>query len=110
MAAVALTALFGIFVFVGGLVGFVSSGSIISFAFGLAFGLLLAISAYLMSDNKTEDLGYLISLLLLGALGIVMSYRYTLAFKFMPAGLVALLSVALFVYNFYQRPAHNKTK
>jgi hypothetical protein len=48
---------------------------------------------------------------LLGALGIVMAYRYTLAFKFMPAGLVALLSMALFVHNFYQRPARsNKAK
>jgi len=35
-----------------------------------------------------------------------MLYRYSLAFKFMPAGLVALLSIALFINNFWQRTAN----
>jgi hypothetical protein len=34
-----------------------------------------------------------------------MLYRYSLAFKFMPAGLVALLSGALFILNLRQRTA-----
>lgn len=92
-------------VFVGGLIGFVNSGSVMSFAFGLAFGLMLAVAAYLMNHHTTRNNGYLLSLGLLGALALVMLYRYSLAFKFMPAGLVALLSGALFIHNLRQRTA-----
>lgn len=46
---------------------------------------------------------------LLGVLAVVMAYRYSLAFKFMPAGLVAVLSFALFVHNFVRRASDHKT-
>jgi uncharacterized membrane protein len=39
---------------------------------------------------------------LLGALTLLMLYRYTVAWKFMPAGMVALLSAALFAHNLHQ--------
>lgn len=57
-----LTGLFGVLVFVGGLIGFVNSGSVMSFAFGLAFGLMLAVAAYLMNHHTTRNNGYLLSL------------------------------------------------
>jgi hypothetical protein len=57
-----LTGLFGVLVFVGGLVGFINSASVVSFAFGLAFGLTLAVAAYLVSHPTTQDHGFLFSL------------------------------------------------
>jgi len=93
------TGAFAALVAMGGVVGYVNTGSVVSLAAGTAFGLLLAVSAFLMRDRKTRYSGYLLSLVLLGVLGAVMGYRFSLAFKFFPAGLVALLSLSLFAHN-----------
>lgn len=60
--AAGLTGLFGVLVFVGGLAGFLNTGSVVSFIAGTGFGLLLAVAAYLMNNARTRDRGYLLSL------------------------------------------------
>lgn len=60
--AAGLTGLFGLLVIVGGVVGYVNTGSVPSLIAGSSFGLLLVASAYLINNKKTQDRGYLLSL------------------------------------------------
>uniref|UniRef100_A0A914Z184 Transmembrane protein 14C n=1 Tax=Panagrolaimus superbus TaxID=310955 RepID=A0A914Z184_9BILA len=81
--------IYATFVAVGGLIGFLKAGSVPSLAAGLVGGSIAGIGAY--TQNFYILLG--ISVLLGGAMG----YRAINSGKFMPAGLIAILSLILFV-------------
>ena len=81
---------FALIVFSGGLIGYAKAGSVPSLASGVAFAGLLAYGAYRTSTDP-KDFFFLLAVsgILLG----VMGYRFFLSGKFMPAGLVASLSL-----------------
>ncbi|XP_063772755.1 transmembrane protein 14A [Pseudophryne corroboree] len=74
----------------GGLLGFVRKGSIVSLAAGLTFGLLAAYGAFRVSYSPRD---IKISLIAAGSLAVIMGLRYNRSRKVMPAGLVAGISI-----------------
>ncbi|KAJ1971691.1 Transmembrane protein 14C [Dimargaris verticillata] len=79
-------------VFVGGVVGYAKAGSVVSLASGVIMGSLMAMAAKLTSNDSDDAvLAFGVSLTLL----LVMGYRFYATGKFMPAGLVSLLSLAM---------------
>ncbi|KAM7308811.1 transmembrane protein 14C [Ixodes scapularis] len=76
----------------GGIIGYAKAGSVMSLAAGLIFGGLALIGAY----QTTQDPGnYYLSIAVAGMLAGLMGYRFASSSKIMPAGLVAVLSVAM---------------
>jgi len=78
----------------GGVIGYVKAGSLMSLVTGLVFGALSAFGAYQLSQNPNN---YLLLLCTSGFLTLMMGYRFSQSGKFMPAGLVAVLSVLMVV-------------
>ncbi|XP_071807603.1 transmembrane protein 14C-like [Asterias amurensis] len=82
------------FVAVGGLVGYMKAGSLVSLVMGLAMGGLAAFGASQTSRNPSNCLA------ILGASAIllfVMGMRFMNTGKFMPAGMLAALSLFMVV-------------
>lgn len=78
----------------GGIIGYVKAGSAISLAMGLLFGGLSAFGAYQTSQDPRN---FYVLLLTSGSLMALMGYRFMNSGKFMPAGLVAALSLLMVV-------------
>ncbi|PNF17034.1 Transmembrane protein 14C [Cryptotermes secundus] len=76
----------------GGIVGYARAGSIPSLGAGLLFGSILCYGAYQTSQNPNN---YLLLLGTSAVLGGLMGYRFYNSRKFMPAGLVTILSVGM---------------
>jgi len=77
---------------VGGIIGYVKAGSVTSMAMGLLFGGISAIGAYQTSqDPRNCTILLMSSGILLGVMGM----RFYGSGKFMPAGLVATLSLLM---------------
>lgn len=74
----------------GGCMGYAKSGSAPSLGAGLLFGGAAAYGAYQLSQNKKD---FQLALLTSGALLAVMGFRFYKTGKFMPAGLIAGLSL-----------------
>lgn len=85
----------------GGIMGYVKANSIPSLSAGLLFGGVLFAGAVLTSRNPNN---YWPILGTSAVLGGVMGYRWVSGGKFMPAGLVCVLSVAM-VLRFGARAA-----
>ncbi|WVW78584.1 hypothetical protein I302_100540 [Kwoniella bestiolae CBS 10118] len=81
----------------GGIMGGVKRGSTISLVAGVGSGLAAAYGANRVSRNSADVLP---SLVTSSALLILMGYRFYQGRKFMPAGLVATLSL-LMVIRYY---------
>jgi len=76
----------------GGVMGYVKAGSFMSLCMGLLFGALAALGAYQLSQN---DNNYILLLCTSGFLTLMMGYRFSQSGKFMPAGLVTVLSILM---------------
>uniref|UniRef100_A0A131YFJ7 Transmembrane protein 14C n=2 Tax=Rhipicephalus TaxID=426455 RepID=A0A131YFJ7_RHIAP len=76
----------------GGVIGYVKAGSIPSLMAGLVFGGLALIGAYQTSQDPHN---YYLSLAVSGVLAGLMGYRFAHTSKIMPAGLIAILSIAM---------------
>ncbi|NP_001279149.1 transmembrane protein 14C [Callorhinchus milii] len=76
----------------GGIIGYAKAGSVPSLAAGLIFGSIAGIGAYQISENPHN---IWLSLFASGTLTGVMGYRFYNSGKFMPAGLVAGLSILM---------------
>lgn len=86
--------LYGLLLLIGGIIGHVKANSLASLIMGITFSILAIASAYALWKNKAiGDLSAKIISLVLAAFFV---YRYLLTEKFMPAGLMVLLSVAVF--------------
>uniref|UniRef100_A0A1E1WZ68 Putative membrane protein n=1 Tax=Amblyomma aureolatum TaxID=187763 RepID=A0A1E1WZ68_9ACAR len=83
---------YGFTVALGGVIGFVKAGSVVSLMAGLIFGALALIGAYQTSQDPHN---YYLSLAVSGILAGLMGYRFAKSSKIMPAGLVAILSIAM---------------
>ncbi|XP_064101942.1 transmembrane protein 14C-like isoform X2 [Macrobrachium nipponense] len=76
----------------GGVIGYVRKGSVPSLGAGLLFGSVLGYGAYQLSENPSN---YYLTLGTSTVLGGMMGMRYLNSGKFMPPGLIALLSLAM---------------
>ncbi|XP_064101941.1 transmembrane protein 14C-like isoform X1 [Macrobrachium nipponense] len=76
----------------GGVIGYVKAGSVPSLGAGLLFGSVLGYGAYQLSENPSN---YYLTLGTSTVLGGMMGMRYLNSGKFMPPGLIALLSLAM---------------
>lgn len=85
---------YALIIAVGGIIGFVKAGSAMSLLMGLLFGVLSAFGAYQTSKDPRNFWVLLLSSVFLGGL---MSYRAYNSGKFMPPGLVALLSILMII-------------
>ena len=97
---------YGVIVSLGGLIGFFKKGSTMSLIMGLLFGgitVALGWSAqnkyYANSSDRTE---ILIGLAVSAIMSLVMCQRWSKSGKFMPAGLVGALSVAMSLFYLYR--------
>ncbi|XP_068215441.1 transmembrane protein 14C isoform X2 [Palaemon carinicauda] len=76
----------------GGIIGYVRKGSVPSLGAGLLFGSVLGYGAYQLSANPSN---YYLTLGTSTVLGGMMGMRYLNSGKFMPPGLIAVLSLAM---------------
>ena len=83
---------FAALVATGGVIGYASKGSIPSLVAGLTFGGVLGVGAYMTSVNPNN---YYLTAGTSAVLGSVMGYRFYNSGKFMPAGLLCLLSLGM---------------
>ncbi|XP_028283027.1 transmembrane protein 14C-like [Parambassis ranga] len=86
--------IYAVLVSTGGVIGYVKAGSVTSLVAGLLFGLLAAVGAYRTSQNPRN---VWLSLGTAGTLCVVMGLRFLGSGKFMPAGLMTLLSGLMLV-------------
>lgn len=93
------TILFAIIVFIGGMIGYATAGSVASIISGITFSILLLIGGIgtLLGKKYLAILSVLVALLLDG----FFTYRFFLSFSFMPAGMMALLSLVTLVFQVY---------
>ena len=87
--------------------GYIKKGSIVSGLMGVTFGGLAAFGAYQTSKDPSN---FFVALTTSAILASVMGYKAVNSGKFMPAGLVAVLSLAMvarFGYRYYSGPATN---
>lgn len=85
---------YAVLVLVGGIMGYVKAQSVASLVFGSISAVLLGISSFLLLQGK--QLGFYLGLLLTIVLGAFFAYRFVLSYKFMPAGLMVILSLVTF--------------
>jgi uncharacterized membrane protein (UPF0136 family) len=90
----AISATYAALVAAGGIIGYMKAGSVPSLIAGVAFGSVLGVGAYMTSVNPNN---YHLTLGTATALGGFMGYRFWNSGKFMPAGLIAVLSVGMIV-------------
>mmetsp|Transcript_5580 Transcript_5580/g.4871 ORF Transcript_5580/g.4871 Transcript_5580/m.4871 type:complete len:118 (-) Transcript_5580:96-449(-) len=97
---------YGIIVSIGGLIGFLKKGSQMSLIMGLLFGGLSAALGYSAYQkyfvNQSDKNEILAGLVISAVLSIVMCLRWSKSGKFMPAGLVGVLSVAMSIFYIYR--------
>ena len=99
------TIIYAVIVFVGGLVGHTLAGSKASLTAGIVFSILLIISGLGLLAHK--KFGAILALALTLALDGFFTYRFMLSFSFMPAGMMALLSLIVLgiqVYSLRRQP------
>jgi len=98
---IVLNTVVGGLAFAGGMMGFVIKGSKPSLIAGSTFGGLLGLSAYLISASKKNlsPKGNILGVMMGGLLGYVMGKKFLLSKKFLPSGLLAVMSVMNVVYN-----------
>nr|AIW62490.1 hypothetical protein [Scytodes thoracica] len=97
-------ALYALSVAAGGVVGYVKAGSTNSLVAGVAFGSLLAFGAY---QTSVDEKNILLSFATSTVLGLIMGYRFFNTGKFMPAGLITVMSglrMFFFVYKYALTP------
>lgn len=86
--------LYSIAIAAGGVMGYVKKGSAMSLAAGVLFGGLSAAGTYQMSNDPNNCYLLLASS---GMLAIIMGVRGYRARKFMPSGMIAVLSAAVVI-------------
>lgn len=95
---------YALLIFVGGLIGH-AKGSTASLVMGSIFGILLLVAGAGMFSKKFLLKSSYAALILTFILDAFFSYRYLTSFKFMPTGMLALVSlgVMIFLVNYLRR-------
>lgn len=86
---------YGILIFVGGLMGHAKAGSTASLVMGAIFGILLLVAAGCMFSQRNYLKGTYFALGLTFILDAFFSYRYLSSMKFLPSGLLSLISLGI---------------
>jgi len=87
--------IYGVLVLVGGVMGWVKAKSKPSLVSGLIFGVLLILEGYRIWQGIA--VGVTQACVTTGLLAVVMGARFIATRKFMPAGLLTLLSLAVLI-------------
>lgn len=96
-----LVAVYGLIILIGGLIGFLKAQSLPSLIAGLSFAILLLFCAWGIKKNYL--LGYIGSVVTSGLLAVFFGFRFYNSGSFMPAGLMVILSVVVFVWLLVKR-------
>ncbi|XP_023337683.1 transmembrane protein 14A-like [Eurytemora carolleeae] len=92
---------------VGGMIGFLTKGSLTSCFMGLGVGCISGFAAYRSSQ---EEKNWGLSLLVSVCLTALMGYRFISSWKFMPSGLVAGFSLIMVLRYGYRALNQEKKK
>ncbi len=101
-----ITAVYSIIVICGGLVGCFIAGSIPSLVAGLVFGGLIALNSYKIYKGNVK--GMTLSLIQSLILGSFFLYRLKVTGKFMPAGMMVIISFAVTILLLILHPKEQK--
>lgn len=82
---------YAILLIIGGVIGYIKAGSIVSLVMGIAFGISLIVSSIGMF-KKCVHARYT-SLILTGFLTLFFIYRFIMSYKMMPSGVMAIISI-----------------
>jgi uncharacterized membrane protein (UPF0136 family) len=96
MNSIYILAIYGTLLFLGGIIGFVKSGSKPSIIMGSLSALALAFCIWAIKKEKKE--GYFFATAISGLLSLFFTYRFYLTGALMPAGLMATLSWTVLAY------------
>eukprot|EP00088_Acartia_fossae_P064821 TRINITY_DN79846_c0_g1_i1.p2 TRINITY_DN79846_c0_g1~~TRINITY_DN79846_c0_g1_i1.p2 ORF type:complete len:109 (+),score=16.67 TRINITY_DN79846_c0_g1_i1:36-362(+) len=99
--------IYAITIAIGGVVGYITKGSLTSCGMGLGAGGLAGLAAYRSSVSSSN---WGLSLFVSIALSALMGFRFAQSGKFMPAGLVAGLSVLMLLRYGYRALTSKKEK
>lgn len=87
---VVVTGIYSLIVVIGGVIGYQQAQSEASLYMGLTFGLLLCLCELFMISGKKA--AYVVALILMCILALFFGYRFALTQKFMPAGMMLLIT------------------
>ena len=92
-----VVAIYALLILMGGIMGYTKAGSTASLAMGVCFGVLLLVSAVIMWGKKARLRlkGAYLALILTFLLDAFFSYRYMTLGKFMPSGMLSLVSTVV---------------
>ena len=86
---------YGLFVLIGGMIGYAKAHTLPSLVMGTAFALgLLGAGFAILKEMKA---GYYLACALSAILACFFAYRFALTYNFMPAGMMAILSVIVLI-------------
>lgn len=92
---------YALLVFLGGIFGYVKTGSTASLIMGVLFAVALSTSAFAMFNEKS--IGFIIATFTTSFLAAFFIYRFFLSYKFMPAGLMSFLSLVILAILYSNR-------
>lgn len=93
--------IYALIVFLGGIFGYVKAESVPSLVMGVIFAVILSTSAFALLNEKW--IGMRAAIAATALLAAFFIYRFILTFKFMPPGLMALLSIAVLAFLLLKR-------
>ncbi len=94
-AASIITAVYGLLIFIGGIIGHIKAASCASLVMGITFGILLLGASYLLYRKQAAGAYGAICLLLL--LDGFFTFRFLKTFSFFPSGFFTLLTLLALV-------------
>ena len=83
--------LYALLILIGGVIGFIKAGSVMSIAMGSGFAAALAATGYYVAQNSYRAIWTSIGLTSFLLLFFIL--RYSKSLQFMPAGLMTLISL-----------------
>jgi len=90
-----ITFLYGLLILAGGFIGHIKAASTVSLLVGIIFGIFLLLSAIGMFKDHLFPAYF--GLLLILLLDAFFTYRWLYTLKFFPAGILCLISFAVFI-------------
>jgi uncharacterized membrane protein (UPF0136 family) len=90
--SVLILALYGLLILAGGVMGHSKAASMASLVMGVTFGLALLACSFALYKKKRASIWIAVSLIIV--LDAFFTYRYAHTQRFMPSGLLSLVSLA----------------
>lgn len=90
---------YGLFVILGGIMGYQKANSVPSLVMGAIFGILLIISSVAMLKENMP--GFYIAISLTVILMLFFAYRFFVTQNFMPAGMMSMVSCLVAIVTYF---------